>query len=69
MIGNRDFLISQQFAKKTNSTIITEPFIFENFVLIHGDTLVTDDKKYQIFKKFIQHKITKSIFFTTTKVY
>jgi UDP-2,3-diacylglucosamine hydrolase len=71
MIGNRDFLIAENFAKKSNSTIIQEPYILKtkdkNFVLIHGDSLVSGDKSYQRFKKIIQNNFSKKLLLSLPK--
>lgn len=71
MSGNRDFLIGNGFAKYTHATIITEPYIlqtaYKNYVLIHGDSLVTKDKSYQRFKKIIQNKVVKKLLLSLPK--
>ena len=47
MAGNRDFLLSNSFEKKTGCKIIKEPHLLnhneKNYLLIHGDSLCTDD--------------------------
>jgi UDP-2,3-diacylglucosamine hydrolase len=60
MRGNRDFLLNLNNQK--NISLIKEPYLLNNFLLLHGDSLCTDDIKYQRFKKIIQHPITKKIF-------
>lgn len=66
MTGNRDFLLGHDFAKQTNCTLIDAPYLFETnnqqYVLMHGDELCTDDKGYQRLKSVLQHPITKFIF-------
>ncbi|SFV65172.1 UDP-2,3-diacylglucosamine diphosphatase [hydrothermal vent metagenome] len=66
--GNRDFLLDKKFAKLSNTTLIKEPYVFEDFVLLHGDSFCTDDIKYQQFKKIIQSPITKKIFLSLPKI-
>jgi UDP-2,3-diacylglucosamine hydrolase len=65
MRGNRDFLLGEKFATEVGVTIINEPYILhttaKNYVLLHGDSLVTADTNYQQFKKIIQHPWTKKI--------
>jgi UDP-2,3-diacylglucosamine hydrolase len=61
MAGNRDFLISNKFAKKSGAKLLTEPYLLSDFVLMHGDYLVRADKKYQIFKITIQNQLSKFI--------
>ncbi|EGN76290.1 UDP-2,3-diacylglucosamine hydrolase [Idiomarina sp. A28L] len=57
--GNRDFLIGKQFAEKTGVEILPEPSVIDLYgrrtVILHGDTLCTDDVSYQRFRKVIRH--------------
>ncbi|RUO21112.1 UDP-2,3-diacylglucosamine diphosphatase [Aliidiomarina iranensis] len=57
--GNRDFLIGEQFAEKTGVIILPEPSVIDLYgrrtVILHGDTLCTDDVGYQRFRKIIRH--------------
>ena len=52
--GNRDFLTGGGFAKAARVTPLSDPFTFdlhgERTVLLHGDTLCTDDRAYQAFR-------------------
>jgi len=56
--GNRDFLIGQGFAKKTNIHILKDPTLIQLgnkiTIILHGDTLCTDDKNYQKFRKMVR---------------
>lgn len=69
--GNHDFLLSDKFTKSSNTHLIHSPYLlktnYQNFILTHGDEFCTDDKKYQKFKKIIQHSITKFIILNLTK--
>ena len=60
MHGNRDFLIAQVFADKTGVTLLPEETMIDlygqNVLLMHGDTLCTDDIKYQAFRKKTHNK-------------
>ncbi len=51
MHGNRDFLLGAQFANATGCQLIDDPTIISLFgtsiLLMHGDTLCTDDVAYQ----------------------
>ena len=53
--GNRDFLISQQFANTCKLTILNDPTLIShhetNILLSHGDALCTDDIAYQALRK------------------
>lgn len=52
--GNRDFLIGAGFAAASGVNLITEPFLCHvggvATLLLHGDTLCTDDTDYQAFR-------------------
>lgn len=54
MHGNRDFLIGARFAKETGVTLLPDPTIIDldgqRTLLMHGDTLCTDDIAYQNFR-------------------
>ena len=54
IVGNRDFLAGNAFASAAHMTPLSEPFAFdlqgERTVLLHGDTLCTDDHAYQAFR-------------------
>jgi len=54
MAGNRDFLIGDEFAKASGCEVLADPAIVSLYgkkvVLMHGDTLCTDDVEYQKFR-------------------
>ena len=54
MHGNRDFLIGQKFAARARSNLISDPTPLALYgastLLMHGDTLCTDDVDYQKFR-------------------
>lgn len=54
MHGNRDFLIGERFAHEAGLTILPDPTLIELYgqqvLLMHGDTLCTDDVAYQKFR-------------------
>ena len=66
MVGNRDFLLSHKFEVETGCKLIKEPYLLEHntkkFLLIHGDSLCTDDVNYQKLKKVLRNPIIKFIF-------
>ena len=63
MHGNHDFLIDKEFAKKANIELITQDtVIVNNIILLHGDTLATDDKFYQIMRKIIRSSLILAIY-------
>jgi UDP-2,3-diacylglucosamine hydrolase len=66
MVGNRDFLLSHNFEAETGCTLINEPYELEHntkkFLLIHGDSLCTDDTNYQKLKKVLRNPLVQYIF-------
>jgi UDP-2,3-diacylglucosamine hydrolase len=52
--GNRDFLAAGGFARATGATLLADPTKIDLYgqptVLLHGDTLCTDDTDYQRFR-------------------
>lgn len=60
MAGNRDFLVGHELAQKCGFKIIDEPFIEtingQTTLLMHGDTLCTDDIAYQSFRAVVRNK-------------
>ena len=58
MAGNRDFLVGHTFAASTGVTLLDEPHRLQlgaqQVVLIHGDTLCTDDHDYQQFRAMVR---------------
>ncbi len=58
MHGNRDFLIGERFAEQTGCTILPDPTVIDLYgtptLLMHGDTLCTDDIAYQQFRKMVR---------------
>ena len=60
MHGNRDFLIAKKFSQKTGIRLLPEEKIINLYdkkvLLLHGDTLCTDDIKYQEFRKKTHNK-------------
>ncbi|MEG9530239.1 UDP-2,3-diacylglucosamine diphosphatase [Mannheimia indoligenes] len=64
--GNRDFLIGKRFSEQTGMIILPDYHIIDLFgtstLLCHGDTLCTDDVKYQQFRKKVHQKWRQTIF-------
>lgn len=52
--GNRDFLLGQRFAKETGVELLAEETVVnlygESILLLHGDTLCTQDEQYLAFR-------------------
>ncbi len=55
MHGNRDFLIGESFCKATGATLLADPSLQDiegvRTLLMHGDTLCTDDLEYQAWRR------------------
>ena len=51
MHGNRDFLIGENFCSSINAELLSDYHIYQDgaskILLLHGDTLCTDDVRYQ----------------------
>ena len=52
--GNRDFLLGDAYARRARLTLLPDPSVVEiegeRVLLMHGDTLCTDDAPYQAFR-------------------
>lgn len=59
MYGNRDFLMREAFEQMTGANLIYEPHIIQlgdqPTLLLHGDTLCTDDVAYQQFRSMVRN--------------
>jgi len=55
MHGNRDFLIGERFCAATGASLLHDPTVSEiqgvPTLLMHGDTLCTDDVEYQAWRR------------------
>ncbi|MGH8678854.1 MAG: UDP-2,3-diacylglucosamine diphosphatase [Burkholderiales bacterium] len=58
MHGNRDFLIGNAFAKAAGLTMLSDPTLVDLYatrtLLMHGDSLCTDDVDYQLFREMVR---------------
>jgi UDP-2,3-diacylglucosamine hydrolase len=71
MHGNRDFMVARGFARATGATLLEDPSQVDLYgtrtLLLHGDTLCTDDAAYQAFRAQVrepawqQAALTRSI--------
>jgi len=59
MHGNRDFLMGPQLAERCGCTLINDPYIANlngtPAILMHGDTLCTDDVDYQKLRNMLRN--------------
>ena len=66
MQGNRDFLMAKQFEEVSGATLIEDPTVIDLYgtatLLMHGDTLCTDDVDYQKFRTMVRNPSWQSDF-------
>ena len=59
MHGNRDLLVGQAFARRAGARLIEDPTVLDLHgtptLLMHGDTLCTDDVEYQKFRAYARN--------------
>ena len=59
MHGNRDFVAGQGFAEAAGLTLLDDPTRIDLYgtptLLLHGDTLCTDDRAYQAFRTQVRN--------------
>jgi len=62
--GNRDFLIGSEFESRTGFKLLADETVIDLFgtktLLLHGDTLCTDDVEYQTVRKQVRTEEWKS---------
>ena len=60
MHGNRDFLVGEGFAAESGCKLLADPTVVElhgtKVILMHGDTLCTDDREYQAFRAMVRNQ-------------
>ena len=66
MPGNRDFLLGQQYAQKSQMTILKDPEVMviadQPWLLTHGDALCTADSNYQMFRRVVRCPLVQKLF-------
>ncbi|HED3138210.1 UDP-2,3-diacylglucosamine diphosphatase [Citrobacter farmeri] len=64
--GNRDFLISKRFARESGMTLLPQERVLELYgrrvLIMHGDTLCTDDAGYQAFRAKVHQPWLQTLF-------
>jgi UDP-2,3-diacylglucosamine hydrolase len=59
MHGNRDFLLQEDYAKRAGLSLLPEEHVIdlygEQVLLMHGDSLCTDDVPYQQFRSLVRN--------------
>jgi UDP-2,3-diacylglucosamine hydrolase len=66
MVGNRDFMMGKKFAQLTGCELLDDSCIIDLYetktLLLHGDTLCTDDVAYQRYRLWSRSKILQWLF-------
>ena len=66
MHGNRDFLMLEGFALASGVRLLEDPTILNLYgtrtVLLHGDSLCTEDKHYQAFRRHARKRFWQRVF-------
>ena len=59
MHGNRDLLLGEEFTRRSRAEAIADPVLLELYgtrtLIMHGDTLCTDDVEYQKFRTYARN--------------
>lgn len=60
--GNRDFMLAAAYAGRAGMTLLDDPTVVDLYgtptLLMHGDTLCTDDLAYQRYRRRVRHPTT-----------
>jgi UDP-2,3-diacylglucosamine hydrolase len=61
MHGNRDFMLAERYCARSGMTLLSDPARIDLYgtptLLMHGDTLCTDDTAYQSFRRRVRHPL------------
>ncbi|WP_225085347.1 UDP-2,3-diacylglucosamine diphosphatase [Pectobacterium colocasium] len=64
--GNRDFLIGKRFARQSGMTLLPTETVLDLYgqkiLILHGDTLCTDDHHYQQFRRRVHNPFIQRLF-------
>ena len=65
MVGNRDFAVGRTFLQQTGAQWLSDPSVVtinqKKILLLHGDSLCTNDKHYQRYRKVIRNPLVLAI--------
>jgi UDP-2,3-diacylglucosamine hydrolase len=65
MHGNRDFLIGRRFCQETGAQLLRDGTVVElhgrRVLLMHGDTLCTDDHAYQRLRRIVRNPLAQGV--------
>lgn len=66
MRGNRDFLLGEDFMRASGCQTLSDPTVINLYdtpiLLMHGDSLCTDDVSHQRFRRFTQNRFYQRLF-------
>jgi UDP-2,3-diacylglucosamine hydrolase len=64
--GNRDFLLMRRFAQATGTKLLEDPARIDLYgtptLLMHGDLLCTQDRRYQAFRSVVRNRLVQALF-------
>ena len=64
--GNRDFLIGERFMQSIGGKLLPDETVIDLYgtptLIMHGDTLCTDDKAYQRMRRVLRLKIVQKLY-------
>ena len=71
MHGNRDFLMGEPYVQACGATMIAADSVEfslggETMLLLHGDTLCTDDSEYQMYRRMVRNRHWQQEFLART---
>jgi UDP-2,3-diacylglucosamine hydrolase len=70
MAGNRDFLTGEVFRSRTGFRVLHDPTVIDLYgrrvLIMHGDTLCTDDVQYQRFRRMVRDPAWQQHFLSQT---
>lgn len=65
MHGNRDFMLAKRYAARSGMSLLNDPTRIDLYgvptLLMHGDTLCSDDTAYQDFRRWARHPLTLAV--------
>lgn len=66
MVGNRDFMLGNGFARLVGGMLLNDPVVVNiyghSILLMHGDSLCTDDVSYQRYRKVVRKRWLQKLF-------
>ena len=73
MRGNRDFLLGTQFTRRTGTRLLAdstvENLFGERVLIMHGDLLCTDDRRYQRYRRIVNNRQLQALFLSLPRTW